>query len=631
MEKWNILKSHDLYRPQAWGDGYFDINQSGNLIVKPEKNGHSIDLYELVRSMVARGVDAPMLLRFDGILKNRVRYLASAFKNAISEFGYQGSYRPAFPIKVNQQRHVVDIIRQTGKENLLSLEVGSKPELLAVLAIHDTPNALLLCNGYKDAEYIELALLSSRIGRRPIIIIEQFYELQTVLEIASKLGIEAEIGLRMKPASKGAGKWESSGGEQAKFGLDTHEILQAINHLKRAEKTPWLKLLHFHIGSQITSINAIKGALREGTRMYTEIAKLCPSLCLFDAGGGLGVDYDGSKSNFESSMNYSVEEYARDVVSAIQEACNEASIQHPDIITESGRALVAHHAVLITEVIDVSASLGPVAALEEPPSNHRLLQELSGLYNGLTVKNCAEALHDALELKERILLGFIQADLSLMERAYADRAFRHLIAKIRKTSLDLKYQPEEIEKLDDMMRDTYFCNFSVFQSLPDSWAIDQLFPIMPIHRLLDEPKRRAVMADLSCDSDGMIDHFIDLHDVGRSIKLHEPTPGQPYYVGIFLVGAYQEILGDLHNLFGDTNAVHIELDENGNPEINHIVEGDTIREVLDSVEYESSDLLERLHISIEKSLKMGLLTNEQSKSLQKRYREALDGYTYLVV
>ncbi len=631
MERWSVAKSHDLYRPLAWGDGYFDINNDGNLITKPGKNGQSVELYDLVRSLVARGVEAPMLMRFDGIIRNRVQYLATAFKNAISEFGYRGSYRPAFPIKVNQQRHVVDIVRQAGRDNLLSLEVGSKPELLAVLAIHDTPNAFLLCNGYKDAEYIELALLSSRVGRRPIIIIEQFYELQTVLDMSAKLGIEAEIGFRMKPSSKGAGKWESSGGEQAKFGLDTHEIVQGINQLKRAERTHWLKLLHFHIGSQIPSINAIKGALREGTRMYTEIAKLCPSLCLFDAGGGLGVDYDGSKSNFESSMNYSVEEYARDVVSSIQEACAEACIPHPDIITESGRALVAHHAVLITEVIDVSATLGPVLALEEPPTDHDLLKELCSLYSGLTIKNCTEALHDALELKERILHRFIQGELSLIERAYADRAFRHLIAKIKGVAADLKHQPEELEKLEDTMRDTYFCNFSVFQSLPDSWAIDQLFPIMPIHRLLEEPKRRAVMADLSCDSDGMIDRFIDLHDVGRSIKLHETTPGQPYYVGIFLVGAYQEILGDLHNLFGDTNAVHIDVDEDGKPVVTHIVQGDTVREVLDYVEYEAPDLLERLRTSIEKSLKAGLLTNEQSAKLQKRYREALDGYTYLVV
>lgn len=631
MERWSTAKSHDLYRPQAWGDGYLDINNDGNLIIKPERNGQSVDLYDLVKSLVARGVEAPMLVRFDGIIRNRVQYLATAFKNAITEFSYRGSYRPAFPIKVNQQRHVVDIVRQAGRENLLSLEVGSKPELLAVLAIHDTPNAFLLCNGYKDAEYIELALLSSRVGRRPIIIIEQFYELQTVLDMSAKLGIEAEIGFRMKPSSKGAGKWESSGGEQAKFGLDTHEIVQGINQLKRAEKSHWLKLLHFHIGSQIPSINAIKGALREGTRMYTEIAKLCPSLCLFDAGGGLGVDYDGSKSNFESSMNYSVEEYARDVVSSIQEACAEACIPHPDIITESGRALVAHHAVLITEVIDVSASLGAVAVLDEPPSDHELLKELCGLYKGLTLKNCTEALHDALELKERILQRFIQGELSLIERAYADRAFRHLIAKIKGIAVELKHQPEELEKLEDTMRDTYFCNFSVFQSLPDSWAIDQLFPIMPIHRLLEEPKRRAVMADLSCDSDGMIDRFIDLHDVGRSIKLHETIPGQPYYVGIFLVGAYQEILGDLHNLFGDTNAVHIDVDEENKPVVTHIVQGDTVREVLDYVEYEAPDLLERLRTSIEKSLKAGLLTNEQSAKLQKRYREALDGYTYLVV
>ncbi|MDZ4785751.1 MAG: biosynthetic arginine decarboxylase [bacterium] len=631
MEKWNLTKSNDLYRVQAWGDGYFDVNENGNVCVKPNKNGKSFDLFELTRSLVQRGIEAPILFRFDGIIKNRVQYLQDSFAQAILSFGYTGKYRAAFPIKVNQQKHVVDIVRQAGREFMLGLEVGSKPELLAVLAIHDTPNALLLCNGYKDAEYIELALLSGRIGRRPVIIIEQLYELQAVLDTSARLGVDAEIGLRMKPSSKGSGRWESSGGDQAKFGLSTHEIVLAINQLKKAQKTDCLKLLHFHIGSQITAINSIKRVLREATRMYTEIAKLCPSLCFFDVGGGLGVDYDGSRTNFESSMNYTVEEYARDVVSAIQEACNEAALPHPDIVTECGRALLAHHAVLISEVIDVAPSMGAVQDLEDPPSDNQILSDLRNLYRQLSVKNCHETLHDALEIKETILQGFIQGSLSLEDRAYADKGYKHLIAKLKVVSEDLKFVPEDLQKLDEGLRDTFFCNFSVFQSLPDSWAIDQLFPIMPIHRLCEEPKRKAIMADLTCDSDGKIDRFIDLKDVGRHITLHELTTGSPYYLGIFLIGAYQETLGDLHNLFGDTNAVHIEIDENGQPDVTHIVEGDTVREVLGYVQYEAQDLMERLRTSLEKALKAGTLTHEQSATIQKRYKESLEGYTYLVV
>lgn len=631
MELWNISKSHDLYRVQSWGDGYFDINSEGRVCVKPDRNANSQDLYAIIRSLVERGIEAPILLRFDGVIKNRVNYLHGCFENAIRDFDYKGKYRAAYPIKVNQQRHVVDIIRQTGRENLLGLEVGSKPELLAVLATHDAPDALLLCNGYKDAQYIELALLSRKLGRRPVIIIEQLYEIQHVLDIAARLEIDAEIGFRMKPSSKGSGHWQSSGGDQAKFGLSSHEIVLGIEQLREAGKLDWLKLLHFHIGSQITSIGPIKKALREATRMYTELAKLCPNLCFFDAGGGLGIDYDGSKTNFESSINYTVEEYARDVVSAIGDACTEAGITHPDIITESGRALVAHHAVLITEVIDVSPSLGIVSELDEPPTESEYLQELRGLYANVTVKNCTEFLHDAMELKETILERFIQGEVSLIERAYADRAFKHLVAKIHSVAGELKVMPEEIEKLSETLRDTYFCNFSVFQSLPDSWAIDHLFPVMPIHRLNEEPKRQAVMADVSCDSDGKIDRFIDLKDVARSIRLHESQPGQPYYIGIFLVGAYQEILGDLHNLFGDTNAVHVDIDSDGNVEFTSVIEGDKVREVLGFVQYEPQDLLDQLRVAIEKSLKVGLLTNEESAKLQRRFKEALEGYTYLVV
>lgn len=631
MENWSTEKSVDLYGIHNWGDGYFHVNQKGHVIVRPTRNGKEIDLFEFVKSLVQRGIEVPLLIRFDGILRDRVRRIQTAFDSAIKEFNYQASYKAAYPIKVNQQRHVVDIIRQAGRENQLGLEVGSKPELIAVLAMHDTPGALLLCNGYKDGEYIELALMANKVGRRSIIIVEQLYELKQVVETAARLGVEAEIGIRMKPTSKGSGRWESSAGDKAKFGLSFHEIVLAVEELRRHGKTEWLKLLHFHIGSQITSIGAIKKVLKEATRTYTELATLCPSMCLFDVGGGLGVDYDGSRTNFESSMNYTVEEYARDVVSAIEVACSAANIKHPDIISESGRALVAHHSIFITQAIDYSPTLGVMSQLPEAPSKHEVIEEIQTMYNGASVKNCLEVLHDAISLREEVLERFNQGDVSLVERAYVERTFWHLMAKLKQLSSDLKYLPEELEKIDDTLKDTYFCNFSLFQSLPDSWAIDHLFPIMPIHRLSEQPERRAIIADISCDSDGKIDRFIDLKDVKKHIMFHTPQAEQPYYLGIFMVGAYQEILGDLHNLFGDTNAVHIDLNEDGQVELTHVVEGDTVREVLQYVQYDAQDLVERLRVSIEKALKKGTLSPEDSAKIQRRYKEALDGYTYLVV
>ncbi len=630
MDKWTYQNSANLYRVDSWGSGYFSINTSGNIQVHPNRNGSAIDLNELVTSLVQRGIDAPILIRFDGIIKDRVSFIQNAFQDAIKENNYKAEYRITFPIKVNQQKHVVDIVRLAGKDNLLGLEVGSKPELLAVLAIHDTPKALLLCNGYKDNEYIELALMARKIERRSIIIVEQFYELQMILDVAALHGVDAEIGLRMKPTNKGSGKWVSSSGENAKFGLTTQEIVAAIKKLEDAGKSHWLKLLHFHIGSQITSISSLKQVLRETTRMYVEIARKCPSLCMLDVGGGLGVDYDGSRSNFASSMNYTTDEYARDIIIAVGEACDAAELPHPDIISESGRAIIAHHSVLITEVLDVSPVFGVLQDLGKPPTDNEILMRLCEMYNELSIKNCHETWNDATDLRDQILELFIRGDLGLEERAFAETGLKHLIAKIRGLAANLKYVPEDLEKVDSEMRDLYFCNFSVFQSLPDIWAIDQLFPIMPIHRLDTEPKRKAIMADVSCDSDGKIDHFIDLKDVNNYLRLHELESGKPYYIGIFLVGAYQEILGDLHNLFGDTNAVHVSISEDGHVEIGHVVEGDTVREVLSYVQYDTQDLVDRLRVSVDKCLRKGSLRPEEAAKLQKRYREALEGYTYLV-
>jgi len=629
MESWDSAKSSQLYGIDLWGEGYFAVSPEGHVVVRPEAGSGEINLHEVVRSLVQRDIDVPVLIRFDGIMRSRVRKLHDAFAKAIEEAGYQGTYCGVFPIKVNQQRHVVDTMRGAGKDFRLGLEVGSKPELCAVLAIHDAPDGLLLCNGYKDNEYIELALLARKLGRRSIIIVEQLYELEQTLEISRRLGIEAEIGIRMKPVNKGAGRWETSGGDRAKFGLTTPEIVAAIEKLKESGKEHWLKLLHYHVGSQISSIEAVKKVLREATRMYAEIAALCPSICFLDVGGGLAVDYDGSKTNFQSSMNYSVEEYARDVVYAISEACRIAKIPAASIVTEAGRALTAHHSILVFQVIDVAPTSEVVASLPVPPSANDLLKELQELYGKVTVKNCIETLHDANSLREESIERFIQGSMSLIERAYADMAYWHLLAKVRKEAGELRHEPEEVERLNEQLLDTYFCNFSVFQSLPDSWAIDQLFPIMPIHRLKEQPTRRAIIADMSCDSDGKIEKFIDLKDVKPYVNLHPLKNGEPYYLGAFLVGAYQEILGDLHNLFGDTNAVHVDLDANGAVKFTHVVEGDTVREVLAYVQYDVSDLMERLRISVEQAVAAGRLTAEDSAKLQKRYREALDSYTYL--
>ena len=629
-ENWNLEKSAELYRFSEWGDGYFDANEQGNLVVRPERDERTVDLYELVVGLRRRGIEPPILCRFDGIIRDRARTIRAAFQEAIAAANYRGQYHLAFPVKVNQQQHVVETVRLAGNGHNMTLEVGSKPELLAVLAVHDMEDSMLLCNGYKDAEYIELALLGRKVGRRSIIIVEQFYELKQIIDVAAQLGVEAEIGLRMKPITKGIGRWEGTTGDKAKFGLTTPEILAALEMLKEHGRTDWLKLMHFHMGSQISSISTIKRVLKEATRMYVELAQICPSMCLLDVGGGLGVDYDGSKTNFESSMNYSPKEYAEDVVYAISEACDEAKVPHPSIISESGRALVAHHSVLVAEVLDVASALDAIPHLPKPPSDHPLLLEINELYSELTVKNLRSTLNNTLTLRDDVLERFIASDLTLAERAYAETVYRHLLAKLALLAPQMKFVPEEIERVQSQIRDIYFCNFSLFQSLPDSWAIDQLFPIMPIHRLNEEPTRRAILADLTCDSDGQIDRFIDLKDVKDYLLCHPVTPENDYYLGIFMIGAYQEILGDLHNLFGDTNAVHVNFDSDGKVQLTEVVRGDTISEVLNYVHYNPQQLRERIRVSLEKSLARGDMTHEEVAKFERRYGEALDGYTYLV-
>jgi arginine decarboxylase len=630
MTQWTIAKSSELYRIDGWGAGFFKINDKGNVAVCPDANGSSVDLSSIVDDLVRRGVKPPHLIRFDGIIRHRAKTIYDSFDRAIAEFNYEGTYTLTYPVKVNQQLGVVESVKNAANGRKIGLEVGSKPELLAVLSVHNTPQGLLLCNGYKDYQFIELALMSSRLGLRPIVTVEQFYELDTILRASEATGVTPEIGLRMNPSSRGAGRWAGSAGENAKFGLALYEIIEAVKQLKARGMENCVKLLHFHMGSQITSINAIKKVMQEAARVYTELRRLCPGLEFLDVGGGLGVDYDGSSTNFDSSMNYTTEQYARDVVWEIASACDEAQVPHPNIISESGRALVAHHAVLVTEVMDVAEVPEPPETLTIEASRDEKLVELVNMYNELNLKNCHETLSDALSARDAFLQRFVQGNISLEDRAFAERTLRYLFTRINTLKGDLKYVPEDFEALEGMLKDTYFCNFSVFQSLLDHWAIDQLFPIMPIHRLGTQPSRKAIIADLTCDSDGKIDKFIDLKGVQRYVDLHPYRGDQPYYIGVFLVGAYQECLGNLHNLFGDTNAVHVELDKDGIPSITSIIEGDTIKEVLGYVQYTGETLLSGINNLIDRAVRGGTMSAEESAKFMQRYKESLGGYTYLL-
>jgi len=629
MRGWTIRDSLELYLVQSWGAGFFTINDAGRVEVRPGGNGGGgIDLLELVGDLERRGLRPPLLVRFSDILRSRVKGLCGAFESAIHEYGYRGRYRGVYPIKVNQQRQVVEEIIEDGAPHGVGLEAGSKPELLVALALLETPGALIICNGYKDRAYIETALLAQRLGRNPIIVIDRFREIDVLIKTSRELGIRPRIGVRARLTTRGAGKWVESTGDRSKFGLSAVEIVEAVERLRSEDMLDCLELLHFHIGSQITAIRAHKDALREASRIYVELHKLGARPSVVDVGGGLGVDYDGSQTNFHSSMNYSVQEYANDVVAFIQEACDASKVQHPDIVTEAGRAMVAHHSVLIFDVLGVNEMVigrPPEPVHEDEP---KVLRDLSEVWSGISRKNVQEAYHDALQLKEEASTLFSLGYLDLRARARVERMFWDCCEKILRIVRELPYVPEDLEDLEKGLADTYYGNFSVFQSAPDHWAVKQLFPVMPIHRLDERPTRRGVFADLTCDSDGKIDQFIDQRDVKDVLPLH-PYNGLPYYIGVFLVGAYQEILGDLHNLFGDTDAVHVRLDEQGRTIVEHVVEGDEVHEVLSYVEYDQRQLVERVRRTIEAALREGTISLEESARLRKQYEQGLQEYTYL--
>jgi len=630
LRAWTVKDAIELYNVHGWGRDFFTINEAGHVEVTPSGAGSPrIDLKELVDDLRSRGINLPVLIRFSDILRTRVQQLCGSFQQAIAENDYRGSYRGVYPIKVNQQRHVVEELIEYGRPYHLGLEAGSKPELLVALALQDNPEALVLCNGYKDRAYIETALLARKLGRQVVITMDRLGELDTILNASRELDIRPVIGVRARLSTKGAGKWVESTGDRSKFGLTTTEMVAAVERLRGLEMLDCLQLLHFHIGSQITAIRAIKDALQEASRIYVELHALGANMRYIDCGGGLGVDYDGSQTNFHSSVNYTLQEYAADVVSQVAEACNAKGVPHPDIITESGRALVAHHSVLVFNVLGSNEIL--LGQVPEPSDDaeHRILQSLYETYASVTRKNYLEAWHDALQLKEEGTTAFNLGVLDLRARARLEQLFWATCEKILKIVRELPYVPDDLEGLEKQLTDTFYCNFSLFQSLPDHWAVRQLFPTLPLDRHNKAPTRRAVLADLTCDSDGKMDEFIDLKDVRHFLDLPSAN-GEPYYIASFLVGAYQEILGDLHNLFGDTDAVHVRLDGD-DYRVDHVVEGDSVTEVLSYVQYSKDDLISKVRRAVEDAVRDKRLTPAESGRLMRRYEEALEGYTYLTV
>jgi arginine decarboxylase len=631
LRAWTIKDAVELYNVNGWGVPFFDINEAGNIEVSPAGAGSSprIDLKELVDDLRSRGLNLPLLIRFSDILRTRVEHLCGAFQQAIADNEYKGSYRGVYPIKVNQQRHVVEELMEYGRPFNLGIEAGSKPELLVALALQENPEALILCNGYKDRAFIETALLAQKLGRRVVITMDRLGELETILAASRDLDLRPVIGVRARLSTKGAGKWVESTGDRSKFGLTTAEMVAAVDKLRALDMLDCLQLLHFHIGSQITNIRAVKDALRESSRIYVELCGLGANMKYLDCGGGLGVDYDGSQTNFHSSVNYTLQEYAADVVSQVADACNAKGVPHPDIVTESGRALVAHHSVLVYNVLATNEILIGQIPDSVARDEHPVIQQLWETYEGISRKNFQEAYHDAIQMKEEAITAFNLGFLDLKARARVEELFWASCEKILKIVRDLPYVPDELEGLEKQLSDTYYCNFSLFQSLPDHWAVRQLFPTLPIHRLNKAPSRRAVLADLTCDSDGKMNEFIDLRDVKHFLELHPPN-GESYLIGTFLVGAYQEILGDLHNLFGDTDAVHVKLDD-GDYRVEHVVEGDSVSEVLSYVQYSKEDLVSRVRRAVEVALREKRLTMAESGRLMRRYEEGLEGYTYLTV
>ena len=629
MRKWRIEDSEELYNITGWGTSYFSINDAGHVVVTPRRDGVTVDLKELVDELQLRDVASPMLLRFPDILDNRIEKMSSCFKQAAEEYGYKAENFIIYPIKVNQMRPVVEEIISHGKKFNLGLEAGSKPELHAVIAVNTDSDSLIVCNGYKDESYIELALLAQKMGKRIFLVVEKMNELKLIAKMAKQLNVQPNIGIRIKLASSGSGKWEESGGDASKFGLTSSELLEALDFMESKGLKDCLKLIHFHIGSQVTKIRRIKTALREASQFYVQLHSMGFNVEFVDIGGGLGVDYDGTRSsNSEGSVNYSIQEYVNDSISTLVDVSDKNGIPHPNIITESGRALTAHHSVLIFEVLE-TATLPEWDDEEEiAPDAHELVQELYSIWDSLNQNKMLEAWHDAQQIREEALDLFSHGIVDLKTRAQIERLYWSITREINQIAGGLKHAPDEFRGLSKLLADKYFCNFSLFQSLPDSWAIDQIFPIMPIQRLDEKPERSATLQDITCDSDGKIANFISTRNVAHYLPVHSLKKTEPYYLAVFLVGSYQDILGDMHNLFGDTNAVHVSVNEKGY-NIEQIIDGETVAEVLDYVQYNPKKLVRTLETWVTKSVKEGKISLEEGKEFLSNYRSGLYGYTYL--
>ena len=645
---WNIDQSEELYALKRWGTPYFSINSQGHLTVSPQgERGGTIDLYQLIQALKGRGLGLPILLRFPDILQDRIERLNSAFARAIAKYNYAGVYRGVFPIKVNQQRHLIEGLVDYGKPHNFGLEAGSKPELLIALSAIDSREPLIICNGYKDHDYMETAILASRLGKQVILVLEQLDEVCLAVKTAKELGIPPTFGFRVKLSQKGQGHWGNSTGERAKFGLSIGDLVQAVQILKQNQMLDSLRLLHFHIGSQISSISVIKGALREAGRLYTELIKMGAPMGYLDVGGGLAVDYDGSKSNFYASKNYNMQNYANDVVAEIHDACHLAQVAPPTLISESGRALASHQSLLVFDILGQSkVEEAPIPPAQEGESH--LIATLREIYEGVTLGNAQESFHDIVQYREEAISAFQLGILSLEERALADTIYWQTCLKLHHL-LGPHAENDDYETLDKLLATTYYINLSVFQSAPDSWALDQLFPIVPLHRLDTRPTEKVTLADLTCDSDGKIDKFIDLKEdnspllqvhpleygpqthfytSNQGFKTAERLSHRPYYLGIFLLGAYQETMRNLHNLFGDANAVHIKLTPHGY-QIQHVVRGDTMGKVLSYFQYNPEDLLERMRQQCEEALTNQDITLEMSQKLLNNFSHSLNSYTYL--
>jgi len=629
--EWELADAVAAYNVERWGAGYFAVTPQGTLGVSPSQDPtQSIDLMEVVKEAKARGLAFPLVVRFQDLLRHRVQTINDSFREAMEEAGYGGAYKGVFPIKVNQLREVVEEIIDAGGPYHFGLEAGSKPELLAALAVHRDPQSLIVCNGYKDRSFIQNALMGRKLGKQVIMVVEKLEELRQILDLSKKMKVEPLIGIRVRLQSKGAGKWATSGGENAKFGLPTADLLEASRILKEADLAHCLRLVHFHVGSQVPDIGTINAAVREATRFYCKLKKLGHQMGYLDVGGGLGIDYDGSRTNFDSSTNYTLREYARDVVYTIQEICDSEEVPHPTVVSESGRAIVAHHSVLVVEAFGSIEKDGCSMPRDLPEERHKLANDMLEIKANLSREHRLEQLHDAQSIKEQAQTLFDIGMLELHDKAIIETTFWEVAREIV-GFFDDDYRPEEVNEMETSLGDQYLCNFSVFQSLLDHWALGQLFPIMPIHRLDEEPKRRATLVDITCDSDGKISKFIDLRDVQETLPLHSLKPEEPYYIGMFLMGAYQDIMGDLHNLFGRVNELHVFLDEDEEEGwyVEEVIEGSTISQVLSLTQWEQSMLTRLMKSQIDEAIRSDRLKPTEAMKLLDHYDKALRGYTYL--